>query len=207
MDTIKILGQELMDWEDFTTLVIRFSMNFAIALILIRGIYYPLNKNREYLLTFFVFNVVIFFVCILLGSVKMKVGFAFGLFAVFSVLRYRTEQLPIKEMTFLFLCITIAVINALVNNKISFAEVLFTNIVILLVTLIVERFWLKESFSSKLITYEIIENIKPENSDALRTDLETRTGLEITNLEVLDVNFLRDTAKIRIYFHEKSMKK
>lgn len=202
MEGLQIFGQDLMHWNDFIVLVARFTMNFIVALILIRGVYYPLNKNKEYLLTFFVFNVVIFFVCILLGSVKLKIGFAFGLFAVFSILRYRTEQMPIKEMTFLFLSITVAVVNALVNDAVSFAEVLFTNAVIVITTLVIEKFWLKESFSSKLITYEKIDLIKPQQKEALITDLEDRTGLKIINFEIIKIDFLRDTAQIRIYYRE-----
>lgn len=202
MGELQVFGQDLMHWNDFIVLVARFTMNFIVALILIRGVYYPLNKNKEYLLTFFVFNVVIFFVCILLGSVKLKIGFAFGLFAVFSILRYRTEQMPIKEMTFLFLSITVAVVNALVNDAVSFAEVLFTNSVIILTTLIIEKFWLKESFSSKLITYEKIDLIKPQQKDALIADLEDRTGLKIINFEIIKIDFLRDTTQIRIYYRE-----
>ena len=198
MENLQILGQDLIHVGDFIELLSRFSLNFLVALVLIRGIYYPLNKNREYLLTFFVFNVVIFFVCILLGSVKLKIGFAFGLFAVFSILRYRTEQLPIKEMTFLFLSITVAVVNALVNDKVSLVELLFTNAVIVLTTLFIEKYWLKESFSSKVITYEKIELIKPENQSELVADLENRTGLNIINFEINKIDFLRDTAQIRI---------
>ena len=203
MENLQILGQDLIHVGDFIELLSRFSLNFLVALILIRGIYYPLNKNREYLLTFFVFNVVIFFVCILLGSVKLKIGFAFGLFAVFSILRYRTEQLPIKEMTFLFLSITVAVVNALVNDKVSLVELLFTNAVIVLTTLFIEKYWLKESFSSKVITYEKIELIKPENKIELVADLENRTGLNIINFEINKIDFLRDTAQIRIYYNSK----
>ena len=203
MENLQILGQDLIHVGDFLELLSRFSLNFVVALILIRGIYYPLNKNREYLLTFFVFNVVIFFVCILLGSVKLKIGFAFGLFAVFSILRYRTEQLPIKEMTFLFLSITVAVVNALVNDKVSLAELLFTNAIIVLTTLFIEKYWLKESFSSKVITYEKIELIKPENKVALVEDLENRTGLNIVNFEINKIDFLRDTAQIKIYYNSK----
>lgn len=207
MEDYQILGQDLMHWQDFYTLIIRFCINFLVAFILIRGIYYPLNKNKEYLLTFFVFNVVIFFVCILLGSVKLKIGFAFGLFAVFSILRYRTEQMPIKEMTFLFLSITVAVVNALVNDSISFAEMLFTNTAIILTTLIIERYWLKDSFSSKRIIYEKIDLIKPDSRLELIADLETRTGVRIVELEINSINFLRDTADITIYYAGSKMKK
>lgn len=206
MGDLQLFGQDLIHVEDFIELLVRFSLNFLVALVLIRGIYYPLNKNREYLLTFFVFNVVIFFVCILLASVKLKIGFAFGLFAVFSILRYRTEQLPIKEMTFLFLSITVAVVNALVNDKVSLIELLFTNAAIVLTTLIIEKYWLKESFSSKMITYEKIDLIKPENKEGLMADLQERTGLNIINLEINKIDFLRDTAQIRIYYNEADKK-
>lgn len=207
MEDFQILGQDLMHWKDFYTLLIRFFIDFLVAFVLIRGIYFPLNKNKEYLLTFFVFNVVIFFVCILLGSVKLKIGFAFGLFAVFSILRYRTEQMPIKEMTFLFLSITVAVVNALVNDSISFSEMVFTNVAIILTTLVIERYWLKDSFSSKRITYEKIDLIKPDRKPDLIADLEERTGVKIIELEINSINFLRDTADITIYYADSKKKK
>lgn len=187
---------------DFWELVIRFGFNFLIAFIIVRLIYQPINKGRDYIFTFLVFNVVIFFVTYMLSDLKIKTGFAFGLFAVFSILRYRTEQIPIKEMTFLFVCIIVAVINALFSPKTSIAEVIFTNGFIILTTLVLEKNWVKYHLESKMIIYEKIENIKPENRELLLEDLKSRTGLPIERLVIVNVDFLKDVANIRVFYKE-----
>src|SRR5690554_6827032 len=124
---IPILGSKIIDFDSFFEMVIRFSINLIVAFIVIRKIYYPIHKRKDYLFTYFLFNILIFFVCILLNGVKLKLGFAFGLFAIFGILRYRTEQLPIKEMTYLFMIIAIAIVNSLSDAKVSLAELLLVN--------------------------------------------------------------------------------
>jgi hypothetical protein len=138
----------------------------------------------------------------LLESVKLGLGFALGLFAIFGIIRYRTQQIPIKEMTYLFLVIGISVINALANKKISYAELIVTNGLLLLVTWGLERMMMLRHESRKQILYEKIELIKPENRLELKTDLENRTGLIINRIEIGKVDFLRDTARINIYYYE-----
>jgi len=199
---IPILGSKLWDVNDFGELIIRFIFDFIVAFILIRVIYYPTHRRKDYLFTFFLFNILIFFICILLNSVKLKLGFAFGLFAIFGILRYRTEQLPIKEMTYLFMIIAIAIINSLTNNKITLAEVLFANITIILATYFLEKVWLLKHESRKVINYEKIENIKPENHTLLIEDLKERTGLKIHRVQIGKIDFLRDTVLIKVFYFE-----
>jgi hypothetical protein len=134
--------------------------------------------------------------------VKLQLGFAFGLFAIFGILRYRTEALAIKEMTYLFVVIAIAVINALANKKISMAELMFTNVAIVGVTYVLERKWLLRHETNKTIVYEKIELIKPENYELLVQDLEQRTGLKIIRVQIGKIDFLRDVAEIRIFFFD-----
>jgi hypothetical protein len=144
---------------------------------------------------------VVFLICFLLENVKLELGFALGLFAVFGIIRYRTQQIPIKEMTYLFLVIGISVVNALANKKVSYAELLFTNFAVVAVTFGLEKVWLMRHESSKIINYEKIDLIKPENSELLKADLEERTGIKVINrVEVGRIDFLRDTAKIKIYY-------
>lgn len=199
---IPILGSKLWDVNDFGEMIIRFLLDFVVAFIVIRVIYYPIHKRKDYLFTYFLFNILIFFICILLNSVKLKLGFAFGLFAIFGILRYRTEQLPIKEMTYLFMIIAIAIINSLTNNKISIAEVLFTNVTIIAASYLLEKVFLLKHESRKSILYEKIENVKPENHEILIEDLKNRTGLQIHRVEVGKIDFLRDTVRIMIYYYE-----
>jgi Ca2+/Na+ antiporter len=148
------------------------------------------------------FNSLIFFFAYLLGNITINMGFAFGLFAVFAILRYRTDPIPIKEMTYLFIVITIGVINALSGNEVSYTVLLFTNITLVVLTYFLETYWQKNLLIRMTVEYEKIENIKPENRDALLADLKERTGLNIQSLEFRRMNFLRDTARIRIYYKE-----
>ena len=199
---IPILGSKLWDYNDFGEMIIRFLIDFIVAFVIIRLIYYPIHKRKDYLFTYFMFNILIFFICILLNSVKLKLGFAFGLFAIFGILRYRTEQLPIKEMTYLFIVIGISVVNALANKKISHAELIFANLLIVFVTFGMERLWLLKHETRKNIIYEKIELIKPENKEILLADLKERTGIDIIRFEIRRIDFLRDVANIRIFYYE-----
>ncbi|PJA07388.1 MAG: DUF4956 domain-containing protein [Flavobacteriales bacterium CG_4_10_14_0_2_um_filter_32_8] len=200
--SIPILGIELIDFDNFFEMLIRFLINFSVATIVIRAIYYPIHKRKDYLFTYFLFNILIFFVCILLNGVKLKLGFAFGLFAIFGILRYRTEQLPIKEMTYLFMIIAIAIVNSLSDKKVSLAELLFVNSAIVVATFLLEKVFLLKHESRKDVVYEKIENIKPENHAQLIADLKERTGLNINRVQIGKIDFLRDTVKIIVYYYE-----
>ena len=184
-------------------LMIRFGFNLSIAFIIIKLIYHRnRSSNLDFVFTYFMFNSLIFFFAYLLGNITINMGFAFGLFAVFAILRYRTDPIPIKEMTYLFIVITIGVINALSGNEVSYTVLLFTNITLVFLTYFLETYWQKNLLIRMTVEYEKIENIKPENRDALLADLKERTGLNIQSLEFRRMNFLRDTARIRIYYKE-----
>ena len=145
-----------------------------------------------------------FLLCVLLDSVKLQLGFALGLFAIFGIIRYRTDPIPIKEMTYLFLVIGISVVNALANKKISHAELIFANLLIVFVTFGMERIWLLKAEIRKNITYEKIELIVPERREELLEDLCNRTGLDIVRIEIRRIDFLKDTANIRVFYYEES---
>ena len=184
---------------EFFNLVFRFGFNLSVAFIIIKLIYYRDHNNNDFVFTYFMFNSLIFFFASILGSMTVNLGFAFGLFAVFAILRYRTDPIPIKEMTYLFIVITIGVINALSSSEVSYAELLFTNIVLVVLTYFLETYWQNNLLVRHTVEYEIIENIKPENHKRLLLDLEDRTGLFIKHFEIGRINFLRDTVQIRIY--------
>lgn len=186
--------------SELLNLIIRFGFNLSIAFIIIKLIYQrnPAN-NLDFVFTYFMFNSLIFFFAFLLGNITINIGFAFGLFAVFAILRYRTDPIPIKEMTYLFIVITIGVINALSGAEVSYGALLFTNIALVGLTYFLESYWQKNVLIPRTVEYEIIENIKPENHDKLLLDLENRIGLPITRFEIHKINFLRDTVRISIY--------
>jgi hypothetical protein len=196
------LGLDIVHIPAFYQLLLRFSLNMIIVVTIVRCMYYPVARRKDYLFTFLLISTVVFLLCILLESVKLQLGFAFGLFAIFGILRYRTNAIPIKEMTYLFVIIGISVVNALVNKKVSWAELLFTNLVIMGIIYGLEKIWLLKHESSKIIIYEKIDLIKPEKYDLLIKDLEERTGLKINRIDIGRIDFLRDTAKIVIYYFE-----
>ncbi len=198
----RFLGIKFFD-EDFWPLLIRFSFNFIVLIIMVRYLYYRKPGDRDFAFTFLIFNPLIFFVCYLMSSVKLELGFAFGLFAVFSVLRYRTLTIPIKEMTYLFAVITIAVINALTTRKVSYTELLFTNFSVIGLLAYLEYAWYSHALKTSEVQYEIIENIKPGRHDILLEDLRTRTGLPIERFEIIRTDFLRDTVRLKVYYRDK----
>ena len=186
--------------SEVLNLIIRFGFNLSIAFIIIKLIYQrnPAN-NLDFVFTYFMFNSLIFFFAFLLGNITINIGFAFGLFAVFAILRYRTDPIPIKEMTYLFIVITIGVINALSGVEVSYTALLFTNIALVGLTYVLETYWQNNTLILRTVEYEIIENIKPENHEKLRLDLEDRVGMPIIKFEIHRINFLRDTVRISIY--------
>ncbi len=198
----KLYGISLVNYSGLAELFIRFGFNLLVAIVIIRYLYYPTTRRKDYLFTFVMLSTTIFLLIFMLESVKMKIGFALGLFAIFGIIRYRTNPIPIKEMTYLFVVITISVINGMTSKKISYAELITTNLIIVFVVFIIEKLLLLNHETSKKITYEKIELIKPENRKELIADLEDRTGIKISRIEVGRINFLQDTARIKIYFYE-----
>tara|TARA_B100000927_G_scaffold268261_1_gene242908 strand:+ start:32 stop:676 length:645 start_codon:yes stop_codon:yes gene_type:complete len=198
----EFLGTPIFDAKDFWMLFVKTIFNLSIITIIVRYIYYPVTKNKDYLFTYFLISLTVFLLCVLLDSVKLQLGFALGLFAIFGIIRYRTDPIAIKEMTYLFLVIGISVINALSNKKISHTELVFANLLIVFLTYGMERIWLLRHEVRKNILYEKIELIVPEKREELMSDLKARTGLNISRIEIRRIDFLKDIANIRIFYYE-----
>lgn len=179
---------------------LRIGIDVASVFILIRFIYFPIYRSREYVFTFFIFNLIIFLITFLLNKVEMSMGAAFGLFAVFSMLRYRTEDISIKDMTYLFLVIAMGLICAV--SKGSWDELSLINIIILLVTYLLESKVLMKKEVTKIVQYENIELIKPERQAELIADLEKRMGVKINHISIGRLDFLRDSAQVHVYYYE-----
>ena len=190
--------------DALSEIILSFAFNFAVVFTIIRFIYYPQTRNKEYVFTFFAFNTIIFFVLRLLSSINLSIGLGFGLFAIFSVLRYRTNPIPIREMTYIFIIIALPVMNSVLMSDNSFIPLLIANLLILVVLFVIETGWGFKFLSHKTILYEKIELIKPDNRNLLMEDLLQRTGHAITRIEIGSVDFLRDTAKIEIFYEEPS---
>jgi hypothetical protein len=198
---MEIYGIQFFDLQDLSKLLFKFGINFIFLIVIVRAIYYKVKDDKDYVFTFIMFNILTFFICFLLRKVPMEMGFALGLFAVFGILRYRTEAIPIRQMTYLFIVIGISMINALSNKSISIFEVLFTNGFITLITYLVDSVWFQSIEESKNILYEKIDLIKPDNQEKMMKDLKQRTGLPIHAVKVDKIDFLRDTASITIYYN------
>jgi len=188
--------------SEFIDLVIRFLFNIFVAYLIIMQIYRRYHDSNDFIFTYFMFNSLIFFFSYILGNMDVNIGFGFGLFAVFAILRYRTNPIPIKEMTYLFIVITTGVINAIGSNEVSQLELLFANFMIIFLTFILENKSsetpLALNLDRKTIEYDIFENIKPENHEKLLADLKDRTGLDIQYFEIGRI-FL-DRINIKIFY-------
>ena len=192
-------GFKWFDAMGVTEMLIRFGFFMLVLWFIVHFMYYRKTHRRDYFFTLVLLSVSIFFLIYLLGSVKVKIGFALGLFAIFGVLRYRTETIPVREMSYMFGVISLSVINALADS-LSVAELLVPNVAIALLIWLFETFVLRKNLASKLILYDRIELITPERRQELLDDLTKRTGLEITKLNVGSVDFLKDTAIIKIEY-------
>ncbi|MCH5242451.1 MAG: DUF4956 domain-containing protein [Muribaculaceae bacterium] len=199
MDELEFLDTPLMDVPSLSLMIFRFVLNLVFVFILIQFFYYRKSRRLDYYFTFILISISIFFLIYLLGSVKIKVGMALGLFAIFGIIRYRTETVPVREMTYLFVIISLSVINAIALN-LSYAEIFVTNIIYVLSVWVVESFRGGRHVSSKLILYDRVDNIHPDQRHELLEDLRHRTGLKIVKVEVGAINFLQDTVMLKVYY-------
>ena len=189
IETLDLLGTPLMEGYNLITMLLRFSFNMLVVWLMIHCLYYPKSGRRDYYFTFMLISISIFFLIFLLGGVKLKIGFALGLFAIFGIIRYRTESMPVREMTYLFCIIAISVINALAIT-ISYIELLVTNVIFLLAAWFFESYILLKHVSTKLIQYDRIALITPDK----------RLELIINSVEIGAIDFLRDMAIVKIYY-------
>lgn len=193
------LATPVFNAHDLWELLFRFFFNFVVIAIIIHFFYYKKSRRVDYYFTFIIISVSMFFLIYLLGSVKLKIGFALGIFAIFGIIRYRTEQVPIREMTYLFTITAISVINAL-SVQMSYTQMVATNLIIILVIWGLETSrWLKHT-SSKMVLYDRIQLILPEKEPELIANLKKRTGLDILRIEIGHIDFSRDIAFIKVYY-------
>ena len=188
------------------SLVLGFLFNLVIAVLITRFIYYPQNQSRNNVFTFIAFNTVIFFVISILTSVELSIGVGFGLFALFSILRYRTDPMPVRDMTYLFIILALPVMNSVMINNALYTQLLAANLLMVAVIYILEKGFGFRFEAKKKIRYEKIDLIKPENHKMLMEDLKERTGIKnIKRFEIGSIDFIKDSANIIIYFDDKEI--
>ncbi len=186
-------------WDGVWEMLIRLGLNILTVAIIVHAFYYPKAKRRDYYFTFTLIGISIFMLIYLMGGVKLKIGFALGLFAIFGIIKYRTEQVPIREMTYLFVIIAVSAINGLATS-VSYFELILTNSIFLIALCVCENTTWMKHVPSKLVTYDNVKLINPEKENELKEDLEKRLGLKIIRIEVGNVDFLKDSAILKIYY-------
>ena len=197
-------SDKFIDSEHVKNLLLAFFINLIAIMIIVRGLYYPKCKRGEFFFTYILIAISTFMLIYVLGDVKLKAGIALGLFAIFSIIRYRTEQVAIREMTYLFIIIALSAINGLTVSELSIGEVLIINFLFIFSIWICESKLLISHYSYKVIKYDNISLITPDKRDELIADLEKRTGLKIEKVEVGAIDFLKDAAIVKMYYKSRS---
>jgi hypothetical protein len=183
-------------------LLLGFCLNLFVAVLIVRGIYYPLRHDKNDVFTFVAFNTVIFFVMTYLANAQLSVGVGFGLFAIFSVLRYRANAISTREMTYLFILIALPVMNSVLMSQHEWLNLALTNGIVVVVLFVLEQGWGFRYEGYKLVKYDRIDLLKPEKHPLLLEDLRRRTGLPLTRFEVGRINLVEDTVNLFVYFDE-----
>ena len=196
---------------DFTLMLVRFVICLLVNWLIVDKLYYKKSKRRDFYFTFIIIGVAIFFIVFFMIFVledmkgKTGIGVGIGMFGIFSIMRYRTDAMPVREMTYLFSIICLAVVNALAAGGSEFQTIVFVpNLAVLLSIMACELVLLNRKESTKLIQYDRISLIKPDKREELIADLEERTGLEIKKVDVGAIDFLRDMAILRITYVDNS---
>lgn len=197
--TMDFLGLPLFDGPDLWKLLITFGINLLVCWIITHFFYYRKSRRRDYYFTYLLFSTAIFFILYQLQNMTIEVGIALGLFGIFSMIRYRTEQLPIREMTYLFVLIAISIING-AGMATSYASFIVVNLLFIVLIWVLEAIGMFNHKAQKIINYEKIELIQPNRREELLADLKARTGLEITKVQVGSIDFLKDTAYLKVTY-------
>lgn len=188
---------------------IRLLINIVAVFILVHLIYYSRHKNKDFQFTLILFNCVNFLICYLLSGANLEVGFAFGLFAIFSIMRYRTVTVPIREMGYLFICVALGLINSLATTQDSYIILISANAFIILLPLFMDRSGSKLTVTAPGMTrdiiYERIDLIKPERQNEMIEDLRNRTGLSVYKVDIVSIDLMQDIAVVKAHYNEESM--
>jgi len=196
-----LFGVPLYD-DDLWKLLFRFGINLVVVTTLVLGCYRRYRGSPKYVFSFLMLNVMIFFICFTLKKLELGLGMALGLFAIFGIIRYRTDTIRVKEMTYLFVVVGLAVLNALSNRKTSYAELAVANAVILVAAFLLERVTFSEPSSKRSVVYDNVELLAPGREVELLKDIAARTGLVGTRVKVSKIDLQRGRAEIVVYYDE-----
>lgn len=187
--------------SDLTNFLLGFLLNFVVAIVIVRFIYYPRTKDKRFVFTYLTFSTVIYFVVSLMTNITIGIGVGFGLFAIFRIVRYRTEPMPVREMTYLFVLMSLPVMNSSGMLQTAWPQLLIANAAIILVLWLLEKEWGFQYQLPRHVIYEKIELIQASRQTEMIADLEARTGRKVERVEVGKIDFLKDTADLQVYFN------
>jgi len=196
---MEFFGIPLFD-DDFYKMIFRFLINIFFLTALIKYSYYKFSEKADYLFTFYLIGTIVFFLCFTLKKYEIDLGLALGLFAIFGILRYRTDPLKVREMTYLFVVIGLSLVNALSNKKMSYTEIFVANTIVVAMAYFLDRFWSQKKTNTKDILYESLEHIRPEHHEILKAKLEEKLGFEILSISLGQIDFKAETVKIKISY-------
>ena len=196
---MEFFGIPLFD-DDFYKMIFRFLINIFFLTALIKYSYYKFSEKADYLFTFYLVGTIVFFLCFTLKKYEIDLGLALGLFAIFGILRYRTDPLKVREMTYLFVVIGLSLVNALSNKKMSYIEIFVANSIVVAMAYFLDRYWDQQKTNTKDILYESLEHIRPEHHELLKTELEHKLGFEILSISLGQIDFKAETVKIKIRY-------
>ena len=197
---MNLLGTEMFDSVNFSNLALRLLLNLVVTGIIIFVLYYRRTHRKEFMVTFSLISLTVFFLVFLLDNVSLQLGFALGLFAIFGIIRYRTIVIPTKEMTYLFVLIGISVLNALAEIESNYLELIVANFLLMFCCWFFESRFIKTHTSSKVIMYDNIKLIRAGMEDELKKDLEERLGLHIVKIEIENIDLLKDCATLNVSY-------
>jgi hypothetical protein len=196
----ELFGTEAFFDDDLWKLLMRLALDLGVTSLVVMWVYYRLYKNREFVFTYYIFNIITFTMCVLLRKVPMELGFALGLFAVFGILRYRTEEIRMRDLTYMFIVIGIGIINAVANKKVSLAELLTVDAAIVGVTAIIELWPSGRGYGQTPMLYDAINLLQPGREAELHEDLTRRTGFDVVRVQLHRIDMLRDAAEITVFY-------
>jgi len=186
----------------FIDMMLRFGLNLLATIFVIIFVYFKATGKRSYVFTYILISTTIFFLCFLLGSIDLQLGFALGLFAIFGIIRYRTDTIPIREMTYLFLVITLSVINALASREVSISAILFTNLSLMITTWVMEKVWMKRHLARRSLIFDRIDLIHPTKKKELINNILERTGIVVVKFKVGQIDLSKKSVRLTIFYKE-----
>lgn len=193
------MGIPLFESNSVLQLIIRFGLNMLVIWLIVHFFYYRKSRRRDFYFTYIIFSLSMFLLVFLLENVKLEVGMALGLFAIFGMMRYRTESVPIREMTYLFMTVALSVINGMAL-AVSITELILTNALFVLGAFVMEHVRLFRNTATKVILYDNIQLITPRKYEEMLSDLRQRTGLPIERAEIGFIDYIKDAAYVKIYY-------